>query len=867
VELLAHEQASLALAQRCSGIVGTAPLFTALLNYRHSAPSPQGGWNSAPGMQMLAAQERTNYPVAMAVDDLGEGFVLKAQTDRAIDPQRMTGYLRTAVESLVTALESNAASLASSLPIVPIAERTQLLDGFNAHQGAYPREELLHRLFEAQVERTPTAQAVRYETHALSYAELNHRANQLAHHLLAHDVGPDDLVGLCVERGVELVVGVLGIWKAGAAYVPLDPSYPAERLQYMIEDAKPKLVLTQEPLRSKLEVASIQTITLDTQWPAIARPPTTNPEALSQRSSQLAYVIYTSGSTGRPKGVMIEHRNVLNLWQGLQAPYEGCSRIALNASFNFDASVQQFLQLLSGRTLYVIPQSTRQDAHLLCAFLEEHGIEGLDCTPSQLKSWLQAGLLKRDRHRLRTVLVGGEAIEEELWRELASSHIHFYNVYGPTECTVDATIAALHGDHGSPHIGVPMLNRRVYILDEARRLLPLGMAGEIYIGGAGIGRGYLHRAELSAERFVSDPFSTDPQARLYKTGDVGRWRADGKIEYHGRNDHQVKVRGYRIELGEIEAGLRSHPLVKEAVVLAREDVPGDKRLVGYVIAQGETPSVDELRAHLLTTLPEYMVPSALVMMDQFPLSSSGKLDRRALPAPELGAYSSREYEPPQGEIEEILSGLWQELLHLPRVGRHDNFFELGGHSLLIMQLLERLRRVGLSTEVRRVFDNARLSSLARVLTKQVTGELEVPPNLIPVDCQQINASMLPLVSLEPQHIDRIVASVPGGARNVEDIYPLAPLQEGILFHHLLAERGGDAYVVPIALRLERRERLDALIGALQVVIDRHDVLRTAVLWEQLPRPVQVVWRRAQLPVEEVTLACDGDVQRWLQPQG
>ena len=879
-QLLRHVHMPLPAAQRCSGIRGNEPVFTSIINYRHSRHEVE--WRSRSGVEVLLRGESpTGYVIAFSVDDWGDGFRLGVLADSRIHGHRVIDYFERALQSLVQALEEAPQAPALSLSILPEAERRQVLQSFNATQSVVPRDKLLHELFEEQVRRTPGATAVVYEGQSLTYAGLNGRANQLARYLRNQGVGSDQLVGICVERGVAMIVAVLGVLKAGGAYVPLDPTYPAERLAYLLEDAAPQVLLTLGQLRERLPPTAAAVIALDEQWSEIAAWPAQDldPRALQLTSRHLAYVIYTSGSTGQPKGVMIEHGNVTNLWQGLERAYRASGpfeRAALNASLNFDASVQQLVQLLSGRTLYIIPQEFRRDPALLVNYVAGNRIQALDCTPSQLKAWMSAGLLDVPGVDLRVVLVGGEAIDPQLWRGLAAAApLAFLNVYGPTECTVDATLASLKGDRGAPHIGAPMENRRIYVLDAHRQPVPIGVAGELYIGGAGVARGYLNREELTQERFVTDPFSTDSQARMYKTGDLGRWRADGNIEYLGRNDQQVKIRGFRIELGEIEAQLTRHTRVKEAVVLARQDVPGESRLVAYVVAHSpcaqETPLAAEvLRAYLKTALPEYMVPSAFVMLEQLPHTASGKLDRRALPAPELGAYGSRQYLAPQGEIEEILAGIWQELLGVERVGRSDNFFELGGHSLLIVQMLERLRRVGVSTPVRRVFDSPTLADLAAILTKEVVDPVEVPPNLIPPDCERITPDMLPLVQLEVEHIERIAQAVPEGAANIQDIYPLAALQEGILFHHLLNPQGGDAYARVVLLAVDSHEHLQQLLQALQAVIDRHDILRTAVLWEQLPRALQVVHRRASLRVEEIVLRADRptleQLEECMQPQ-
>lgn len=590
-ELLSHEDASLVMAKRCSGIEGAAPLFSAVLNYRHSIADPESEWASARGIQVCAFQYRTNYPISLSVDDLGDGFGLVAQTDRRVEARRLIGYMRSAMQSLVDALERAPHTPALALSILPESERELVTKGFNRTDAPYPDVKAIHELFEEQVERTSETIALVYQDRSLTYADLNGRANQLARYLIEHGVEPDQLVGICVERSLEMVIGILGILKAGGAYLPLDPDYPAERLAAIVADAEPRLLLTQSHLRERLPETSAYVIALDDEWREATKRSACNLDrgAASVLSRHLAYVIYTSGSTGRPKGVMIEHKSVASLWQGLEQIYrrvDGCQRVAVNASFNFDASVKQFVQLISGRTVVLVPQEVRWDAALLFDYIDQQHIEAIDCTPSQLKTWVSAGLLQGNRRPLRLVLVGGEAIDADLWNELAqSASIEFCNVYGPTESTVDTTFSFLRGDRSAPHIGRVMENRRVYILDSIGRPLPIGVAGEICIGGAGVARGYLNRPELTAGRFIADSFNGDSRSRVYRTGDLGRWRADGTIEYVGRNDQQVKIRGFRIELGEIEAQLIQHPDVESAVVLARSDDGAEKRLVAYVVAE------------------------------------------------------------------------------------------------------------------------------------------------------------------------------------------------------------------------------------------------------------------------------------------
>jgi amino acid adenylation domain-containing protein/thioester reductase-like protein len=700
VELLNHEQGSLSVAQRCSGIEGSTPLFSSLLNYLHGNPYSNTERPAiTSGIQLLAVQGTTNYPILASVYDQGEDFVLQMETDRRINPHRMLGYLSVATRSLVNALEQSPGTTALALSVLPENERCQVIELFNGSYIPNPHSALIHELFEEQVKRTPDSAALAYDGQSLTYIELNGRANQIARYLTAKGVGPDQLVGLYFERSLDMVVGMLGILKAGGAYLALDTAHPRDRLTYIVRDALPRVVLTQEHLRSRLPELAVGIVALDSQWSEIARHDTSNlaPTSTAALPHQLAYTIYTSGSTGQPKGVLVEHENVVNHWRAMERLYRepfDCRRIALNASIAFDASIQQLVQLLSGCTVFIVPQAARLDASLLFEFLEQHKIEGIDCTPSQLNVWIAAGLLENRERTLRTVLVGGEAIDPVLWERLARcDNVLFHNVYGPTECTVDSTAAPLRELSTAPHIGRTLQNTRIYVLDGHHRVVPIGVTGEIYISGMGVARGYLNRPDLTAERFLPDPFNSDPQLRMYKTGDLGQWRSDGTIGYLGRNDHQVKIRGVRIELGEIESRLCLHEKVAEAVVIARENARGERRLIAYLIPKGmEVPSIEALRRHLEEALPEQMVPNAFVILESFPLTSSGKVNRLALPTSELETNVTQQYEAPQGSVEERLGEIWQTVLQIKRIGREHNFFTVGGHSLLAVKLLSKLNQ-------------------------------------------------------------------------------------------------------------------------------------------------------------------------------
>ncbi|MFE9611524.1 amino acid adenylation domain-containing protein, partial [Streptomyces sp. NPDC006012] len=746
-ELLRHEHASLTLAQQASAVAPSAPLFTSLLNYRHSG-RPLSSRDAADvwrGVEFLDSRERTNYPVVISVDDLGEGFTVTAQIaddDRggaAVDPARVGALLASAVEKVVQTLEQAPRTPAGELDILPQAEHDLLTTGFNTPRtplGPTPTTPLT-ALFQDRVAAAPDAVAVVHGGRSLTYAELNARANRLAHALRSAGVGPDVLVGVCAERGLDLVVALLGVLKAGGAYVPLDPAYPVDRLAHMLSDSAPRAVVTagagavavMEELAGELPVLDLAE--LDAGDGVFAGCPESDPVGVGLRPEHLAYVIYTSGSTGVPKGVMVEHRNVSRLFSATDAWFGfGADDVwTLAHSYAFDFSVWELWgALLHGGRLVVVPADVVRSPEDLYALVCAEGVTVLSQTPSAFAPLVRAQSVSEAGHRLRLVVFGGEALEPASLRpwfeQNPGAGTRLVNMYGITETTVHVTYRPVSEEDvdsvGSP-IGVPIPDLRVHVLDPQGRPAPVGVAGEMFVGGAGVARGYLNRPELTAERFV-----VVEGERFYRSGDLGRWRSDGSLEYLGRNDFQVKVRGFRIELGEIEARLLDHPGIREAVVVPREDVPGDQRLVAYYVAgpdvagpdvagpdvAGPDVSVEGLRVHLARSLPDYMVPAAFVALASVPLTVNGKLDRRALPAPDASASRAGEFVAAQGAVEEALAGVWSQVLGVDRVGRHDNFFELGGHSLLAVTLVGRLREAGFAADVRTVFTAPTVAALA-----------------------------------------------------------------------------------------------------------------------------------------------------------
>jgi amino acid adenylation domain-containing protein len=621
--------------------------------------------------------------------------------------ERHAGYLH----RLLGAMTEGDDQTIDRLPLFGEDERHKLLVEWNCIVNEYPSDKCVHQLFEAQVARTPDAVALVYGDTRLSYGELNARANRLAHHLRSQGIRPDDLVALCIERSLDMVIGLLAILKAGGAYVPLDPSSPIDRLAFALKDSAPKAALTHGLARETLNEAMVglaaKPLILDLEADALlwADQPASDPDAASigLTSQNLAYVIYTSGSTGLPKGCLLEHRNVSRLFSATNHwfHFNESDVWTLFHSVAFDFSVWEIWgALIYGGALVVVPRAIARSPLDFYELLRKEGVTVLNQTPSAFRQLIDAQGRGEAGHQLRYVIFGGEALElsslKPWFADSQNKHAQLINMYGITETTVHVTYRQLTPadaeNPGSSPIGRQIPDLRLYLLDRHGEPVPIGVSGEIYVGGAGVARGYLNRPDLTEQRFRPSPFVEGD--RLYKAGDLGRYLPDGSIDFLGRNDFQVKIRGFRIELGEIEARLVEHQGVREAIVLAREDSPGEKRLVAYYLASAGADDIDprSLRNHLLTTLPDYMVPAAYVRVDKFPLTGNGKLDRKALPAPQSDAYGARDYAAPEGGTEETLAQIWAAFLHREQVGRHDNFFELGGNSLLGVRLMFEINR-------------------------------------------------------------------------------------------------------------------------------------------------------------------------------
>lgn len=820
-----------------------------------------GGQGPSIAADQIEAEIARHPEVLQAVVVRGEGRLVAYVT--AVSSRLQPGELR--------------AYLAETLPQDMLPHHIVFLSGFSlaldgqldrtAQPGPYGasaanfvtgsddcRTEPIHRLIERRAQCCPDAIAAVHEGESLDYGELNRRSNRLARHLRTLGVGPDVCVGVFMARSLDLPVALLAVLKAGGGFVPLDPEYPKDRLTYMLDDSAAPVVLTQSWLAERLPGdCPVQYICVDCAWDWLGRQPGTNLDTQAS-PDHLAYVIYTSGSTGRPKGVEVLHRGLSNhtVWARNCLDIRPEDRILQCNSISFDGTLVEFFAPLQGGATLVIarPEKVR-DTQYLAALIAEQQVTLLNFVPSALRSLLAEPTMGPGH--VRYVACGGEALTPDLVRRLREvvPGVRLGNFYGPTETTMNAMYFEVPqdgtGDAVVP-IGQPIDNVWCEVRDDHGHPVAPGVVGELWIGGAGVARSYLNQPELTAERFVADPVRAG--CRLYRTGDRVSKRPDGHLEFVGRTDAQVKLRGFRVELGEVESALAAIDGVETCAAIVREDGAGVTRLVAYLC--GERVDGARLREAMRLRLPEHMLPCAYVKLPRLPTLPSGKIDRAQLPAPSPRDFAHQAFEAPRGEVEQTIADIWQALLGAGRVGRNDNFFELGGHSLLLVTMLQRLRENELTVDARMAFAHPTVAALAAAMAgaPRRTGTGTIAGG-IPEGCTAITPALFPLLDISEQDLQRILAGVPGGPSNVQDIYPLVPLQEGMVFHHRLQDQG-DSYLSRWLLEFDSGQRLDRFLTALQQVIDRHDAFRTAIFWDGLSRPVQVVLRQAKLPVQRIT---------------
>jgi amino acid adenylation domain-containing protein/non-ribosomal peptide synthase protein (TIGR01720 family) len=794
------------------------PLFQVAFVLEPPMPSLNSGWT----VSYLDIQTDTaKFDLTLALDSRPEGIVgcFEYNTDlfEAATISRMIGHFKTMLAGIV----ANPIARVSELPLLTQRERYQLLVEWNNTTQEYPQDKCIHQLFEEQVERSPDAIAVVFEDKQLTYRELNQRANCLAHYLKTLSVGPEVLVGICVERSSEMVVGLLGILKAGGAYVPLDPTYPTERLGYMLEDSLVQVLLTSAQLVKSLPKHKAGVVCLDTNWEQIAMQSDSNPVNGVTRDN-LAYVIYTSGSTGKPKGVQIFHRAVVNFLISMRLAPGLTERDVLLCvtTLSFDiAALELFGPMIVGARVVMVSREVASDGQQLSETLTKSGATVMQATPASWRLLLEAGW---QGNKQLKILCGGEPMTRDLANQLQARTASLWNMYGPTETTIWSTVYEVESGKGAVPIGRPIANTQIYLLDQHLQPVPIGVPGELYISGDGVARGYLNRPDLTDEKFIPNPFNNQPGSRLYKTGDQARYLSDGNIEFKGRIDNQVKIRGFRIELGEIEAAIAQYPGVRETVVIAREDVPGHKYLVAYIVpGSSDALASSDLRGFLKAKLPDYMIPGAFVILSALPLTPNGKVDRRALPTPEFHPELQRSLVAPRTPIEEMLASIWADVLRIEQVGVHHNFFELGGHSLLATQVISRVRDTfAVELPLRSLFEAPTIAEFAsRVENSLSNGQSQKTEPLLPIPRSQ----SIPLSFAQAR------------------LWFLDQLQPNSAF-----------YNIPLAWRLSGQLNIAALQSSINEIIRRHEALRTNFTTQE-GQPVAVIAATLNCQLQVVNL--------------
>jgi amino acid adenylation domain-containing protein len=801
------------------------PVFQVMFALQNM-PTEESSSSAGLSVQRFTAGEGTTakFELSLYAIERPDGLRLVFEYNTDLFTRNTIERMAAQFQNLLEGIAADASRPIAELPWLSPAERQQVLVDFNRTEMEYPRDLCLHDVFQQQAERTPDAIALMFGDTHLSYYELNRRSNQLAHHLQHCGIGVESRVGIYVERSAEMLVAILGVLKAGAAYIPLDPAYPRERIAFIVEDSQVAALLTQERLLAQLPPHSARVICLDSDWPSIAAEES-HTLTSQTKPENLAYVLYTSGSTGKPKGVQIRHRNLVSFLSAMQqepglAPDDVLLAVT---TLSFDiAGLELFLPLTVGARIVLATREQAVDGAQLLHLLHQAGITVMQATPATWRLLLEAGWAG---NRNLKVLCGGEALPRELAQQLLPRCREVWNMYGPTETTIWSSAFRVKDTNWSTApIGRPIANTRMYVLDKNRQPVPVGVPGELYIGGDGVARGYWNRPELTAEKFVTDPFCSQPGERLYSTGDQARLLPDGNLQYLGRLDTQVKVRGYRIELGEVEDVLAKHPAALQAVVVVREDIPGDKRLVAYLITKPEIElPVSEWRSYLRRSLPEYMIPSDFVHLKQLPLTPNGKVDRRALPAPDADRATS-EFVAARTPTEKLLSGIWSEVLRVPKVSIFDNFFELGGHSLLATQVISRIQKHWQrDVPLRLLFEHTTIAELARALD----------------------------ASNEPSA--QAATIVPHRRVTGEDTaFPLSFSQQRLWVLDRL-EPNTSVYNLPMAMMLKGKLDSEALNRTLSAIVQRHEVLRAQFRLNR-GEPEQVIRPAMPLSIPVVDLS-------------
>lgn len=872
-DMLNYEHTSLVNAQQCSAIPSGTPLFSALLNYRHSEEATSDtDAHMLSSIKMVASKDTSNYPIDVSIDELGidKGFGLQAQTI-GVDAHTVLSYFSVVISGLVNALKYEKTKPSLDLDILPDSDQELILNNWNKTAKKYNDIESIHELVAQTALQFSGNTAVESPNEKLTYTELDQRSTEVAKYLLHHShVMPGDIIGLQLKCAAQRLVALLGVWKSGACALMLDENQPIERRRHIVNDSGMVELFVDEADAISFsdtaartaaygELASLLSVNHELQLPNVD-------------GKTPAIVFYTSGSTGAPKGAVFTHEGLVNYANSMHEVLElgQDDRFLQIAPVGFDVILEEILPCWVGGGAVVIPEpSSLIDPAKLNEFIKQQSITGIELSLGQWREWLNWLNAKGDTPSvsLKQVLVGCETIPERLLTQWLHFEIPVVSVFGLTETTITNTV--WRSDQNSfdryqlMPIGKPLANNQVYILDKNMRLVPPGVIGEMYIGGFGVASGYLNLPDLTAERFIHNPFSVeDGSDRIYKTGDLARYHSDGNIEFLGRTDNQVKLRGYRIELGEIEEKLARVPGIAESVVVARSDIGTEKVLVAYIVGKPNTVEetlITDAKKLLQDTLPTYMHPSFWCVLSGLPLTQNGKLDVKSLPEPKLSEHKQC-YVAPSSSSEVALCEIWQKILGIEVVGVNDNFFGLGGHSLLAMNMIAEASKVGITIDAKSIFATDTLAELAQVIDKtsgQVGEEFTPPTYQVSCGVEGLGCEQFPLVNLTSEELANIIKQIPGGEENIKDIYPLGPLQKGFVYHSFI-KQDVDPYITNYTLKIASKEKLDGFIAAIERIVDRHDALRTAVIYEDISEPVQVVSHKVQLSVQWLSLKAASD---------